>query len=606
MIVRMKKVHICIRDKDRDAALKTLRNLGLMHIMTPKKESEQTALLLEKIHRYDRVRTILENAAPHHGSDESVPVYQSLEELTDRIIELDDEISDLHDRLRALGAMERFFEQWGDFNPKDVQNLSDSGLFISFAKVKEDSLLHDLHYITLKKEKTHRRIMVVQRDRKQDLPFEHTALPELGLRDIKEERKLIDQKISIIHHHFHTAADAAELLKKSVLEMTADLEFEEVKNGLEEAGSIRWFTGFIPEDETPRITEAARKHAWALIINDPSPEEPVPTKMKNRPFVRLIEPIFSVLGTVPGYREYDISGLFLIFFAVFVPMIIGDAGYGVLFLAGAVLLHRRAGKVTRLAGLIYLLSGTTILWGALTGTWFGSETIASWGVFQALMVPGLASFPSVAGVETYITQRNVMYLCFIIGTVQLSIACLMNFKRDFPMLSSYSHIGWLVMIIGLYFLVLNLVLGFDLPVWSVAAVAVGFVLIILFNAQQEDTSFLKGLLRGVGGLFTTFLDSISTFSNIISYIRLFAVGMASVAISSSFNSMAQPLFSGVLIPAALLVLLIGHGLNIVMALLSVFVHGIRLNMLEFSGQLGMEWTGFSYAPFREQDISDNT
>lgn len=606
MIVRMKKVHICIRDKDRDASLKKLRSLGLMHIMTPKKESEHTVLLLEKIHRYDRVRTILENTDPHHKRDESVPVYQNLEELTDRIIELDDEISDLHDRLRALGAMERFYEQWGDFDPKDVKKLSESGVYLNFARVKEEDLPEDISYITLHREKNRRRIMVVQRDKNEELLFEHTPLPELGIKDINEERKLIDQKISIIRHHFQTAAAAAELLKTSVLDMTAELEFEEVKNGLEDAGEIRWFSGFVPEEEASRIADAAGRHAWAVIIDDPSPEEPVPTKLKNRPFVRLIEPIFSVLGTVPGYREYDISGLFLIFFAVFVPMIIGDAGYGVLFLAGAVLLHRRAGKVTTLAGLIYLLSGTTILWGALTGTWFGSETIASWGVFQALMVPGLASFPSVAGVETYITQRNVMYLCFIIGTVQLSIACLMNFRRDFPMLSSYSHIGWLVMIIGLYFLVLNLVLGFDLPVWSVGAVAVGFVLIILFSAQQEGTSFLKGLLRGVGGLFTTFLDSISTFSNIISYIRLFAVGMASVAISSSFNSMAQPLFSGVLIPAALLVLLIGHGLNIVMALLSVFVHGIRLNMLEFSGQLGMEWTGFSYAPFREQNISDNT
>ncbi|MFA6646628.1 MAG: hypothetical protein WCS59_05955 [Sphaerochaetaceae bacterium] len=100
-------------------------------------------------------------------------------------------------------------------------------------------------------------------------------------------------------------------------------------------------------------------------------------------------------------------------------------------------------------------------------------------------------------------------------------------------------------------------------------------------------------------MFSTFLNSISAFSNIISYIRLFAVGMASLAIAQSFNGMASGLLQGFAFPAGVLVLIIGHGLNLVMALLSVVVHGVRLNLLEFSGQLGMEWTGFTYDPFRE-------
>jgi V/A-type H+/Na+-transporting ATPase subunit I len=130
--------------------------------------------------------------------------------------------------------------------------------------------------------------------------------------------------------------------------------------------------------------------------------------------------------------------------------------------------------------------------------------------------------------------------------------------------------------------------------------ASGFVFVVLFSAQEPGKNFFKGVLGGLGGAFNTFLDAISSFSNIISYIRLFAVGMASVAIADSFNSMASGMMHGPAIVGGVIVLLIGHGLNIVMGLLSVMVHGIRLNLLEFSGQLGLEWTGYKYEPFKDK------
>ena len=99
----------------------------------------------------------------------------------------------------------------------------------------------------------------------------------------------------------------------------------------------------------------------------------------------------------------------------------------------------------------------------------------------------------------------------------------------------------------------------------------------------------------------TFLDSISAFSDVISYIRLFAVGLATVAVASSFNSMAAGLGTGVVgIIGSILILGFGHALNLAMAALSVVVHGVRLNVLEFSGHLGMEWTGEKYTPFKNR------
>jgi len=157
----------------------------------------------------------------------------------------------------------------------------------------------------------------------------------------------------------------------------------------------------------------------------------------------------------------------------------------------------------------------------------------------------------------------------------------------------------------LYFIVLQLVVGEPANVMMVfSIVGVGFLLVVGFGSQGPGVPFVKGLLSGLGGFFTTFLNTISAFSNIMSYIRLFAVGMASVAIAQSFNSMASGMLGGWALPAGLLILVIGHSLNLVMGLLSVVVHGVRLNLLEFSGQLGMEWTGIAYEPFA-QTVEEN-
>ena len=128
---------------------------------------------------------------------------------------------------------------------------------------------------------------------------------------------------------------------------------------------------------------------------------------------------------------------------------------------------------------------------------------------------------------------------------------------------------------------------------------IGFVLVCVFSAQGPGIKFSAGLKSGLAGFFTTFLDTISCFSNIMSYIRLFAVGMASLAIAQSFNGMAGGMLHGALIPVGILIIVLGHALNLVMGMLSVVVHGIRLNLLEFSGALGMEWAGYNYEPFRK-------
>jgi V/A-type H+-transporting ATPase subunit I len=188
-------------------------------------------------------------------------------------------------------------------------------------------------------------------------------------------------------------------------------------------------------------------------------------------------------------------------------------------------------------------------------------------------------------------------MCFIIGTFQLSLARIKNFIFKMPSLQAFAQLGKLSMLIGIYYVVLFLVLGIGpVPQYALYMIAGGLGAVVVLGEQQRGQNFFKGVLLGVAGLFTTFLDSISLLSDIISYIRLFAVGLASLAIASSFNAMAAPLMEGPAMIGAILILLLGHTLNIVMGALSLIVHGVRLNMLEFSGHLDMEWSGVKYEP----------
>jgi V/A-type H+-transporting ATPase subunit I len=173
--------------------------------------------------------------------------------------------------------------------------------------------------------------------------------------------------------------------------------------------------------------------------------------------------------------------------------------------------------------------------------------------------------------------------------------------RERPRIRAFADLGWLAVVFGVYFLVLNVVLDaeqFPIPQFAIYSVAAGVGLVLITNQQEEGSNFFVGIGRGLANIIPTALSSINVFSDTVSYIRLYAVGLASIEIAKSFNAMAGSIGSGVGgIIAAALILALGHTLNLAMGALSVVVHGVRLNVLEFSGHLGMEWTGIPYRPF---------
>ena len=313
--------------------------------------------------------------------------------------------------------------------------------------------------------------------------------------------------------------------------------------------------------------------------------------------------MFDILGILPGYRETDISLWFLLFFTLFFAMIIGDAAYGLLIVAGTIGYAVKTKKNNTATYLLFVLSIATIIWGAITGTWFGMESAMKVPFLRALVIPSFANYPEYFGVTAQAQQNMIMKFSFSIGAIQMALGSLLAVKKKIAEknLSWVADLGWLIAVVSMYLLSLYLVIGENIPVKPVfALIGVAFVLVVLFGGMSPDKTIGQGIKAGLADAFTVFLNTISCFGNVMSYIRLFAVGMAGLAISQSFNGIAAG-FHGPLMILGVAVVLIGHGLNIIMCFLSVVVHGVRLNVLEFSGQAGLEWTGIAYEPFKEND-----
>ena len=602
MIVKMNKVTLLMGGKNKNQALESLRSLGVLHVqnITPPM-SEDISTLQADISSVDTVLSSMEGTEASQKSTDKpskiVEQYHSLKEKKDKINEAMVEVLE----------NDNWYAKWGDVKKSDLDYMAEKGYFLKLYECDKSILKKlptDQLIITVKEDKNSVLLVLIS-DNVDDklLTLKHDDVPVKEFAIVSEELKNYQSELASINNEMLQLAEYLDSLKSYQEGLEHKLEFAQVANGMGSAESISYLQGFCPIEKIDALKAESDNSGWGYMIEDPEMEDNPPTELKNKKWINMIQPVFDFLGVVPGYREVDISQYFLIFFAVFFAMIIGDAGYGVLFFLGAIFATTKVKKGTETPEalkLLFVLSIATTLWGTITGNWFGSSWVSGLAPMKAMTIPQIATFPELfPGIEID-AQSKIMFICFILAITQLGLANIMNFMKDFPKLVSFSHLGWLSLMGGLFFLVLNLVLGMNLPGFAMILIYAGLGGIVVFGAQEEGKSFVKGLLGGLGGAFNTFLDAISSFSNIISYIRLFAVGMASIAIASSFNDIAAPMLHGFALPAGILVLIIGHGLNIVMGMLSVIVHGIRLNVLEFSGQLGIEWSGYKYKPFKEK------
>jgi len=602
MIEKMKALCVVSALSSRKALLSGLRDLGVVHIKQKKHADPAVTAEFADISSNYTALCEIEGAS----AEKQVLSHEHFIRLNKGVSEALREKKENADAVVRLTMQSDRIRAWGAFVPSQVTDLAADGVplyFYRMGKKELASLAADekVRFVKLSPVEKMETVAVLDEKLPRSFPATEFTLPEKGLEELEAEIASCNASIAKAQAFLKDASKELATYKAQLLRCKNDIEFSSAEKTTESDTDLVWISGYIPASDAPRFEEAAKANSWAYAMDDvANDDEYVPTKVRYTKVSGLMEPVFDILGTVPGYREYDISFWFLCFFSLFFAMIIGDAGYGMCFLAVAVLLHVKLKKLNNLVLLVYVVSIATIMWGTLTGTWFGLEGAMRIGVLKALVIPSFANYPQYFG-YTSIQQQNVMMkFCFILGTIQLSLACIMNVVRKLPERdgSFIADIGWFMAINSLYYVVLLLVINQEVDLTICAAfIAAGFLLVCLFGGMSPDRTFSQGLKAGLADAFTTFLNTISAFGNIMSYIRLFAVGLASLAIAQSFNDMALGM-NGWLKIAGILVFVIGHALNLVMGLLSVIVHGVRLNLLEFSGQLGMEWSGTAYDPFR--------
>jgi V/A-type H+-transporting ATPase subunit I len=297
--------------------------------------------------------------------------------------------------------------------------------------------------------------------------------------------------------------------------------------------------------------------------------------------------VFNFLGVTPGYREVDVGWSFLIFLSIFSGMIIGDAGYGLLLMFGVLGLNLwKPASRGKFANLLFLMGGTTTVWGLLTGNIFGIANLPP--ALAALRIDSLADVSN---------PKPVMQVCFVMGAVHLSLAHGWNLLRNLRTPRALAELGWIGSTWTMYAVSGLMVLGWEsLPGFVLPMFGVSVLLIVLFMTPPAE---FKG--KWVDHMMLP-LSFVNNFVDVVSYVRLYAVGMATFALATSFNSMILDgmgernwLANGLM----LVILVLGHALNFILAGMGVMVHGIRLNTLEFASHMGLTWSGIPYTPFRK-------
>lgn len=656
MILPMKKLTLLVLDSQKKAALKTLRNFGAVHI---EKEAASSDTLTELQNTYTRLQQaealITESQPKKAEKAKTEPLTlnrNALLQAVDEILDLKDQESNTRAAINKMTGDIEAYGSWGDFDPNDIRSFEENSIYLTIGELSEKSyatLPETIKTVRLAGGKKTVRFAIVSEtvDVPVELPsdFNPLILPDMRLSAMRTEREQLQKQLPSFKAKIGARTELLAPLKAETKKLAKEIEFETVRAGMEvipleedtavassadssvtlaasgnaataalgsgnaangtagnaEKEPIRLarLSGYILAEKQADFAGLAKANGWAFISDDPAEEDAVPTAMRHNRFVQLLTPLTDFLGTVPGYREPDISLWFLLFFGIFFAMIFGDAGYGgilvILSLIGIVKAKAKEQPAPLAMQMFLYLGVLTVIWGTATCNWFGISVdyIPAW--LKNLSVPAISN-----ATEESIRNANLMQFCFTLGLIQLTIGHIISIVRNIRSPQILGHVGSIAMLCGMYVVVLSLVVSaerYQINQPVMIAVGGGFALNFIFSNYQ--TGIGQSIVDSLKNIITMFLGVVNVFADIMSYIRLWAVGLAGSAISATVNQMAGPALGSFLIFLGVLLLFFGHGLNYIMNVLSVIVHGVRLNTLEFSNHVGLTWAGFKYEPFAE-------
>ncbi|MBM3419958.1 MAG: hypothetical protein FJY11_02365, partial [Bacteroidetes bacterium] len=620
--------------------------------------------LLAELRRYDTVLKVLKRSIPEDESEMvRGPVEQTAGEIVSDVESLTTETEELRNRVQSLKIEASKIEAWGDYESAGFEKLVKSGWQISLFSCPSKKFTDEWHQnpsfqiINIDRGKTY--FAVVHKPGEEvtiDADPEKTgevSAPKLLAEAGKTEERIKEIGITLKQNAF----EWHKIVQKGRLGLLDTIEYKVAeKQALTEAdGSLMVLHGWVPVESEASISAIVEGSGVYAYESDPAEDEKVPVMLRNNKFSVLFEPI-SKLFDLPNYKELDLTPFFAPFFMLFFGFCLGDAGYGLVFIAAAFILYKKVPRTMRpFLSLAKYLGIATVVFGIISGTFFGMNLIdsgytikdSSLDEMKIMRIPSdivnqitvlrdrhfetrkefLGSVEAITGNDVlrkykgaflrasdpdikllksfrHIMQDplNMFYLAIALGAIQIifgMIVKIINISIQRGFRHSLSTLGWVILLLTVVVFKGGDTAGFIDPEATkplfLGLLGVAGVLIFLLNNLSINIFFRIG-----SGVWDTYNVATGIFGDLLSYIRLFALGISSGILGFVFNDISSQFLS---IPYIgwlffVLLLLIGHSINIFMASLGGFIHPMRLTFVEFYKNAGFRGGGKEYKPFR--------
>ena len=603
MIVPMHKYSFLVYHEGYKDFLKDIRKIGVVHINEKTKEPTlEMQELFRHLNEVDRILRKLEWLA--HEPTEINPDISTGKAVFLRVKDIEKELEHNHHQVAHLEKEQKQILPWGDFNWEQIQKLEDKGLYIRFYNCpikKYQPEWEDQFYVRVicdlngyryfvKLDKTDNNsngFMEISGADELILPRRSLSQTRAEIKNLHLEAEKLNQELHHIAYHCKPLLqNYIEILQHELSEKNALLQ-----TSAEVEGKVQLLQGWVPLTKKEELESYLEGNKILFTVEKPVEEDKVPILLKNNRFAKLYE-VIGRLYDLPNHKELDLVPFFAPFYMMFFGFSLGDAGYGLFIVLMATIFKRKKPELRSVLSLAQFLGLSTVIFGILTGTFFGINLIDA-------EIPWLEDF------KKYMINTDQLFnLALILGVVQILFGMVLkvvNITLVRGFWYALSTIGWLVLIIGsgaLYGLKSAEVIPAQLiAVLQNIVFAISGILILLLNHPKRNV-----LINFGAGLWDVYGMATSLLGDLLSYIRLFALGVSSAILGLVFNSMAMSMKPDNIILGPIvmiLILVIGHGITIFMSSLGAFVHPIRLTFVEFYKNAGFMGGGSAYKPFAE-------
>ncbi|HHT34934.1 MAG TPA: V-type ATP synthase subunit I [Bacteroidales bacterium] len=605
MVARMKKFTFLVFHRDYDRFLHELRELGMIHVV----EKEEAALNREELHQFIAESKLLKEARKTLEKVVDKKTFTPTDqpsvargmEIPAAIAGIEAEKSALTQKLHVSIREREALRPWGNFNPTYLKKLEEAGyhlnLFITPDRNYNPEWEEEYNALIIRREGSKTYFLTLTREAglADRLNLEEMKHPELSLQDLDQLTVTLHEQIGQQEEALKKLTAELPSLDAALSELNTKILFTRVADSATPLAEekLKLLQGWAPLDNEAEIAAYLASKEVYFETATPQPEDDVPIKFANNRFTRLFEPI-AELYMLPKYNEIDLTPFFAPFFMIFFGLALGDIGYGVFLFAGAtiasIFMKKKLGKaMIGILRLVQILGASATICGLLTGGFFG------FNIYET-NIPFFQNMKD----QVYFDNQQMFNLSLVLGVIQIMFGLILkifNRIKQFGFMHALSTIGWVILLLSVIVAFLFpalLAMGGTLHLILMGAAA---ILIFLFNSPGKNPLLNIGL-----GLYDTYNMATGLLGDVLSYVRLFALGLSGGILASVFNSLALGLKPDNLIGGSLVFLLIflfGHAMNIFMTVLGAIVHPMRLTFVEFYKNAEFAGGGKRYNPFRK-------